>query len=591
MKSKLNNSEKIPSSINFSQDSCAFNGCGFPIHGKPTTRRALVNKKFLQRWALSEQATAHQPFKNEPTYLPSQQRRRAHAAPAGLEDARSRDDNAGAAEGETLFNGSCASAFSLSESSCGVIGSPLVHTTESVSQLPVNQIWGVLDPKTQQIQRVRFDEKFREYRPIANPDDVRLERHLLLNAAAKILHATPHPRGNDKRWRTTFCSRHICKLADNVKVLLGKEHHRAHFANLMRCGSIWTCPLCATRICHKREQEIRNAFDKRTASGEFAYMITLTFSHCKQDVLAQLLDSREGRRGLRYALHILRSSKTYCCLKDKIDFRQLIRSIEVTHSMANGWHPHVHELWFCGKKLTLNELALAKKMLFAAWHAACSKAGLSLPNRKHGIDIVRAYSPSEYLQKWGRAQGWGGGAELTKSHLKHSKNRSGYGPFDFLRLYRQGGPLAGFYAKLFAEFATAFFGVRQCYWSRGFKKLCGIGEISDEEIMALEEEPAEVITLIDRDTWKLVLKQKRELRPKILELAENGGTVAVESFLAEIRSSELAQDRVLTIGSVNLDVGLAVGSSHLDDGLGLGRSFGEVADFVSKKTKQPVSPG
>ena len=77
---------------------------------------------------------------------------------------------------------------------------------------------------------------------------------------------------------------------------------------------------------------------------------------------------------------------------------------------------------------------------------ACFKAGLALPNRKYGVDIVRAYSPAEYLQKIGREQKWGAGAELTRSHVKRSRNRKGMTPFDLLRIAADKQDFSGYEA-------------------------------------------------------------------------------------------------------------------------------------------------
>jgi hypothetical protein len=425
--------------------------------------------------------------------------------------------------------------------------SPLVHITESVGTFK-----DVIDQKTGEIQRFRLNERTREYCPVSFSEDALFERFKLQKIAREILENAPHPRGEKSRWRTVFCLRHLRKDVNQVAVMLSREFNKAHYKNLIVCGSPWSCPCCAVKISEGRKAEIEVAADIHMAAGGFLYMLTYTFSHSIQDSLVELLGTRQGRRGLTFALKRFRDSHRYRKLCESVGFIGLIRNLEVTDSWANGWHPHIHELWFCSRQLTEVELRSFKNQLFDLWYQACLKACLSLPNRKHGVDIVRAFSPADYLQKVGREQKWGVGAELTRSHTKKSRDRKGLTPFDFLRLIAEGHEHSDYYAKRFVEYVTAFFGARQCFWSPGLKKAFGIGEMSDEQLAVQENDRAQLVSLIDKEVWKKGLKLPYDFRPVILRLAETGGKEAIERFLSSL--SEKKEEPMPMLDGVEHDI-------------------------------------
>jgi hypothetical protein len=47
-----------------------------------------------------------------------------------------------------------------------------------------------------------------------------------------------------------------------VQVLRSCDSGRAFFAGLKRCGRLWVCPVCASKITEKRRQELREALGR-----------------------------------------------------------------------------------------------------------------------------------------------------------------------------------------------------------------------------------------------------------------------------------------------------------------------------------------
>lgn len=408
----------------------------------------------------------------------------------------------------------------------GVAAAPLLHNTKSVHTKQVT-----IDEKTGEIHTFTLNHKRGEFVLDSDSEQARFNRYRLQNVSRSVLGDTETPRGG--QFRVLKCVR--VRLADDVRVLMSDEHKRAHYANLMICGSVWTCPICAAKISERRKKEIEAAANVHTESGGQLLMVTLTFSHGRLDKVADLLGDTEVRTGLRGALKRWRNSRTYKRVIEEMGLIGLVRNLEVTWGSQNGWHPHLHELWLVDKDLSASKLARLKAELFDSWLSACRQSGLPSPNRQRGVHIVKAKSPAEYLQKWGREERWGVSSELAKSHIKTSSNPKGFTPFDLLRAIDECSPQSDFYASIFRDYAKAFFGARQCYWTPGLKAAFGIDDLSDEALAERQDDDAFEVCTITAEQWKTVLEQRFDVRATILRLAETGGSEAVDLFLSGLK--------------------------------------------------------
>lgn len=432
---------------------------------------------------------------------------------------------------------------------CGVGGGPLLHNTKSIHTERVT-----IDEKTGEIHRFRLNRKRGEYVLENDPESARFNRYRLQNVSRGVLADAETPRGG--QYRVLKCVR--TRLADDVRVFLSNEHKRAHYANLMICGSVWTCPVCAAKISERRKKEIEAAANVHTEAGGQLLMVTLTFSHDRFDKVADLLGS-DQRSGLRGALQRFRNSRGYKSVAEEMGLLGLVRNLEVTWGAKNGWHPHVHELWLNKNRIGPLKLAALRNKLFDAWHSACVNAGLPAPNRKRGVHIVVAKSPAEYLQKWGREERWGVSSELSKSHIKTSSNPKGFTPFDLLRAIDENSPNSELYASIYRDYAKAFFGARQCFWTRGLKAAFGIADLSDEQLAELQDDGAKEVCSITADQWRLVIEQKSDVRATILRLAETGGSEAVFLFIDSLRMPPV------TLQAVPVEEQVCISQADKDD--------------------------
>ena len=353
-------------------------------------------------------------------------------------------------------------------------------------------------------------------RPVFNPSEKQVERFMLQSVARKFL-----PKS-----RTDNCLR-VRQGSGDVRVLKSIEHKTAHFGGLQTCGSVWACPVCSAKIAERRRAELIAAMAAHRASGGFVPMLTLTAPHQFKDKLADLL-AKQAR-----ALRSFWSDRVAKSVFQEMGIVGQVRAAEVTHGRRsprnNGWHPHYHVLLFGGASIYLarcdpNVISRWEWSLSDRWAACCVRAGLGVPSREHGLKLDHGDKAAKYVAKWGLED------EMTKGHTK--KSLHGETPFDFLRAYladstdKQAG-------ALFKEFAETFKGKRQLHWSKGLKQRYAIGEKTDIELAAVQDDSAVLLGSITIDQWRDVLAV--EGRGLVLFLAVSGGWDAVALYLASIK--------------------------------------------------------
>lgn len=275
-----------------------------------------------------------------------------------------------------------------------------------------------------------------------------------------------------------------------AKVSIHAKDGRAWFSGVMQCASVWVCPVCARRIAEERKRELQSAIDNAVAQGMGVSLITLTFPHGAGDVLSVIMEK------FSKAQRTFKSGRAATRLREGIGYVGEIRTLEVTHG-TNGWHPHAHSLWFTKKPLSTAEMEALRAELYQAWARACLKSGLPEPSAAHGVDVRGARYAGEYVAKWGFA------AELASHTSKRGKTEnSGRTPWQLLAGATEGHRRA---AWLWREFALAFFGKRQLFWSRGLRKKFEIApELTEQELLELQDGESEIVAEIDAATWGLI---------------------------------------------------------------------------------------
>ncbi len=291
--------------------------------------------------------------------------------------------------------------------------------------------------------------------------------------------------------RTSKC----CKWripAQQLGVVKGKQSGKATYTGLEVCSSVWACPLCAAKISERRRVELVRAMGEAKRQTLKVFLLTLTIPHGLGDPLPATMEK------LQKAMRYFGSGRAAATWRESIGLVGTIRALEVTFG-KNGWHPHFHVLVFIDGKVPRAQMEVDASVL---WRKAAIKAGLPAPHPVHGCDMSDGSWANRYVTKWGMEN------EMTKSHLKSTRGEKGSSVWGLLAAVRDEGDKQA--AARFVEFAGAFKGQRQLFWSRGLKDRLKVDEKTDEQIAAEQQEEADLITLMTNDEWRAVYRQKKE---------------------------------------------------------------------------------
>lgn len=285
------------------------------------------------------------------------------------------------------------------------------------------------------------------------------------------------------------------------------EGRPAHWSGLERCASIWACPVCSAVIRHGRALEIQEAADRWAVVGGGVLMLTLTQQHTAEDALEDTLDRiLSGWRDLQ--MH-----RGFKALKKRLGVQGIIRSVEVTWSWSNGWHPHAHALLFTEQLLTEPEMQALESETFDLWQTVVMKRGGRPLDRRHGVRASRG-GAAEYVAKV-QEHDAGTGLEMARLDLKRGRGGS-LMPFEFLD--------SPTHRARWIEYVQQTQGRRAITWSRGLRVLLGLdAEQSDEEVIA-ETETSDLVALLDAQTYDGI-KHDPERLAQVLENAEDGKEV------------------------------------------------------------------
>lgn len=322
------------------------------------------------------------------------------------------------------------------------------------------------------------------------PDDeiearakARKSRYKLLRKSQGIMYA--HGKEPADQYRVVYCGRCMKNRDEVVGVRRRAVGGGARYTGLSACGSVWHCPVCASKISEKRREELGRALSAWVILGNVAQLMTLTFPHEANQDLAPMQEK------FAKAMQAFKSSRAYKAVFDAAGRAGSIRSLEATWG-ENGWHPHTHDLVFLRRALTVGEIDTLK----TAWVKALNKKHLC-PNSKmrdaweHGLDVQDGQYAAEYIAKFGHDSAWGMSSEMTKPHAKLGRledvaGEEHFTPFQLLAWAEAGDEKA---AALFREFGEVFHGKRMLAWSPSLRALLNLGEEIADADLAADDDP------------------------------------------------------------------------------------------------------
>lgn len=334
----------------------------------------------------------------------------------------------------------------------------------------------------------------------------------MLQAIARELSAQIFPVDKNPLLK---CLRYKSPGKRRVAVVRSATKKRASYRNLMTCGRVWLCPVCAAKISEKRAAELQAAVTLWHRSYGFVFLTTYTMSHKAGQPLKETIDV------IQAAFRRMSSGAAWIALADKFGIAGSIRAIEVTHG-ENGWHPHIHQLVFV-YPMSDNLVREFESDMREHWMKMLRKEGgdglgLRAFNVKRSEGAVY-----DYVAKFGHppaGKGWTLEREIAKASSKMAR-KEGKTPVQLLDLAGQGDKRA---AKLWLEYAVTMGGKRQLRWSPELRKLLKLeAEQTDGEIAKqIDSDYAPFCWLEDAD-WKLISRLKRDDRGELLQIIGEHG--------------------------------------------------------------------
>lgn len=311
-----------------------------------------------------------------------------------------------------------------------------------------------------------------------------------------------------------------------VQVCKDVERGKAFYNGLQVCASVWSCPVCASKISERRRIEMAAATAVAKAKGLRVWLMTLTVPHGLSDPLAVTMER------LTRAMRYFGTGRPAATWRKGIGLVGTVRALEVTHG-ANGWHPHFHVLMFLDHDIDPVEARNAGSLL---WQKAAVRAGLPAPHLVHGFDLQDGSWAQRYVTKWGLE------SEMTKGHLKAARGRNGTSVWGLLaKVLEEDDDQA---KALFVEFSQVFKGQRQLWWSHGLKALLAVEEKTDEEVANEVIEEAVVFARLTDDQWKALYRQNLEaMMLTIAEHAPNDFWTWVDTAVASVKTCQRRRKR------------------------------------------------
>jgi len=280
------------------------------------------------------------------------------------------------------------------------------------------------------------------------------------------------------------------------------SYKHAYFRGLLRCGSVWECAVCGSRIRAERAIEVDQAVEGWGPDG--VAMLSLTVRHGLGD------DLRAVRAGVADSFRRLINGQPWKRFCAKHGLRHHIRALEVTHGLEHGWHPHLHVLLFFQDELTEEQRLEATEWLRKRWAQCVGRAlGDEFTPNSHGPDL-RASKRSDYLVK----STW----ELLDPGSKRGRrgNRTPLQIAHSAALNKRPNDVA-----LWVAYCDGMRGAKMLTWSRGLREAVGLdGSKTDRELLEAEDEQeAEDVATVDGRAWDRV-RDRAGLACAILEVAE-----------------------------------------------------------------------
>lgn len=324
--------------------------------------------------------------------------------------------------------------------------------------------------------------------------------------------------------------------------------------------------------------DVRELMDGRATHSDYlteprsVRFVTYTFSHA-----ATSRSIAEQADLFKEALKRLKKHRAYISIMRAAGFGGEVKGQEVTYGEANGWHPHAHSILLTGERAAADRALsrlrrvwarvllaldrehreqLAKDGRLALLHTGLTglRAGdfgaarfRKLRNLLEHCCVVQDGSyAAAYVNKFGlepiSAYGgrWGLGSEMTQAHLKLKPTtydalprRCGHASVWELLADATDGDQRS--AALWREYARAYHGRAQLFFSPGLKGRMGLQSWSDHHLAAEPDKRcSEYVMQLGSEDWTTIIRH--DARWQALTAAASEGREGVLLLLERLRA-------------------------------------------------------
>nr|WP_269767619.1 hypothetical protein [Acidipropionibacterium acidipropionici] len=300
--------------------------------------------------------------------------------------------------------------------------------------------------------------------------------------------------------------------------------------------------MCSAKVMARRGLEVGAAVAAAESRGLRSWFATFTVRHRATDSLPDVWNA------VQKGWNAVTSGRAWRRDCELFGIAGWVRVVEVTHG-ANGWHVHVHALFFADGRAPMEA---AHGLMAGRWARGVERAGLvalDLAQEMHevggdGGEMAGYFTKSIYTG--GRTSARSLALEMTASQWKESRQDS-KGVWDLLAAAVAGDRRS---LELWREWEAGSHGRRQISWAKGTRELLGLGrESTDEEITAEElGTSGDDLVHITADGWRVI--REGDHIADVLTVTEKQGFSGLREFL------DLLQAEYLTIDGREDDDGL-----------------------------------
>ncbi len=388
-------------------------------------------------------------------------------------------------------------------------------------------------------------------------------------------------------------------------VYLLSDGEKSRFFGNVSCHSAWSCPKCTPIVMAQKGADIACAIDALAKKyNQYAFMITFTLPHSKYmffeeafNILLQtwrfFSKNKRKQKSKEYTLKLTvgekntkggkavgkaGDKKTYIIKAEswgkfceELQIKHFVKVYEFTWSKENGWHPHIHALFWTDKK-NFDKIPNYEDELLDRWWD-CAKITAKkywdkvYPTRDNKKAVEEYYTDWRKITSDGHRalyvskdknghvikqqssyyiSGWSGDAELTSSNYKSTHLDGHYTPRQILQIAYEDATKRPEMMDLYLEYMKQTY----CHRRVEFAKHSGLRQIiedwkkTEEYIQrykkkfmdVVKERKFRVVYWFKEKLWKQIYfldyYTDEEIIPNLLELAlEENARELIEEYL------------------------------------------------------------